>query len=236
MFSYYGCKTRVVDHYPPPRQDLIIEPFAGSARYALKYWERDVILVDKYKLLVDVWKWLQQCSYDDIIKLPRMEFGEHVDDYKWDCKEQRDFMGFLMGWATTSPRRTATVKLKQRPNFVNYSLKRIASQIEHIKHWDIRCGEYQDIEDVEATWYIDPPYSLRGGDKYVHGNNKIDFNELGEWCQSRKGFVMVCESSNATWLPFKPLKETKTTKGKMVEGIWTNEPTAFDLEQLKLKI
>ena len=52
MFSYYGSKSKVVDLYPRPKFDKIIEPFAGSARYALKYFDRDVLLVDKYEVIV----------------------------------------------------------------------------------------------------------------------------------------------------------------------------------------
>lgn len=37
MFSYYGSKSKIVDLYQPPKFDKIIEPFAGSARYSLKY-------------------------------------------------------------------------------------------------------------------------------------------------------------------------------------------------------
>lgn len=47
MFSYYGSKSKVVDLYPSPKFGKIIEPFAGSARYSLKYFDRDVLLVDK---------------------------------------------------------------------------------------------------------------------------------------------------------------------------------------------
>lgn len=32
MFSYYGAKTKIVDYYPKPLFDKIVEPFAGSAR------------------------------------------------------------------------------------------------------------------------------------------------------------------------------------------------------------
>lgn len=37
MWSYYGSKTKLVDLYPPPKTDKIIEPFCGSAKYSLKY-------------------------------------------------------------------------------------------------------------------------------------------------------------------------------------------------------
>lgn len=39
MWSYYGSKANVIGWYPPPMHDKIIEPFAGTARYALKYWD-----------------------------------------------------------------------------------------------------------------------------------------------------------------------------------------------------
>jgi len=66
MWSYYGSKSKVIDLYPSPKFDKIIEPFAGSARYALKYFDRDVLLVDKYPVIVDLWKWLQKVSEADI--------------------------------------------------------------------------------------------------------------------------------------------------------------------------
>ena len=40
MWSYCGSKSKLVKHYPTPKHNLTIEPFAGSARYALRYWER----------------------------------------------------------------------------------------------------------------------------------------------------------------------------------------------------
>lgn len=51
MWSYYGAKTNLVGYYPKPKYDRIIEPFAGSARYALKYFDRDILLIDKYPVM-----------------------------------------------------------------------------------------------------------------------------------------------------------------------------------------
>lgn len=64
MWSYYGSKSKVVHLYPRPEYGKIIEPFAGSARYSLRYFDRDVLLVDKYEVVVRIWKWLQHCSPD----------------------------------------------------------------------------------------------------------------------------------------------------------------------------
>jgi site-specific DNA-adenine methylase len=83
MFSYYGSKSKIVDYYPPPKHKRIIEPFAGSARYSLKYWQNDVLLVDKYPVIVEVWNYLKNASEQDILKLPRLERGEKFKDHKF---------------------------------------------------------------------------------------------------------------------------------------------------------
>ena len=76
MFSYYGSKSKIVNYCPPPKHKRIIEPFAGSARYSLKYWQNDVLLVDKYEVVVNLSKWLQKCEPNDILKLPKLKQGD----------------------------------------------------------------------------------------------------------------------------------------------------------------
>jgi hypothetical protein len=45
FFGYYGGKWRdAVKHYPPPEHTRIVEPFAASAGYSLRYPDRKVIL------------------------------------------------------------------------------------------------------------------------------------------------------------------------------------------------
>ena len=66
MFSYYGSKSKIVHLYPTPKMDKIIEPFAGSARYSLKYWTKDILILDKYSVIIDIWKYLQNASKNDI--------------------------------------------------------------------------------------------------------------------------------------------------------------------------
>lgn len=233
MWSYYGAKTNVVKRYPPPKYGKVIEPFAGTARYALEYYDREVIILDKYEVVVKIWQWLQMCSPKDILKLPNMKQGERVDQFNFDCVEAKWLMGFIIGFMTESPRTTATIRLTQRPNAVNYTLNRIANNLFKIKNWDIRLGTYDDLENVEATWFVDPPYQY-GGHLYKHNNKSIDFSYLSDWCRSRKGQVIVCETIKADWMDFKPMTTHKTRQGFQKEAIWSNEPTAFDHEQLKL--
>jgi len=233
MFSYYGSKTNIIDLYPAPVHDKIIEPFAGTARYALKYWEKEVLLVDKYPVITEIWKWLQQCSEKDILGLPRFKENENINNHVYDCDAQRYLVGFLVGFGSTNPRKIASPRARHRPNSQNYKIKKIASQLYKIRHWEIRCGSFDEIENEVATWFIDPPYQF-GGHAYIHSNKKIDFNSLSYWCKSRKGQTMVCENSKATWLPFLPMVSQNVLSGRSAECIWTNYHTHFNNIQQKL--
>jgi site-specific DNA-adenine methylase len=233
MWSYYGAKTNVVNWYPKPKFDKIIEPFAGSARYALKYFDREILLVDKYETIIKIWQWLQKCSPDDIRKLPRMKQGEHVDNFIWDCQEAKDLMGFVIGFITESPRKTGTIRLTQRPNHVNYTLNRIANNLYKIKHWEIKCDTYENIPNQNATWFVDPPYQF-GGHCYKESSKNIDFESLKNWCISRTGQIIVCESSKATWMDFKLIGSHKTRTGFQKEAIWSNFKTDYDAIQQSL--
>lgn len=233
MWKYFGSKGTIIQYYPKPQFDKIIEPFAGTARYALRYFDRDVLLVDKYELLINIWKWLQKCSPGDIRKLPRLKMGENIDDFNFDCEEAKNLVGFTIGFMTSTPRKTGTIKLKERPNFANFTLTKIEKSLYKIRHWQIECMSYDEIENQKATWFIDPPY-LAGGENYVHSNKDIDYCHLANWCKSRKGQSIVCETEPANWLPFKPMRRHKTRNGFQYELIWSNMPTEFDNEQLKI--
>jgi len=230
MFSYYGSKSKIVDYYPPPKHKRIIEPFAGSARYSLKYWQNDVLLIDKYPVIVDVWNYLKTASEQDIKGLPKLNTGQTIDDYDLSDIE-RKFMGFMVQDGTTGMRRTASYfavkRMDEKFNFIIENLHKI-------KHWEIKLGSYDELENVEATWFIDPPYEF-GGHEYKCSNKNIDFDKLAEWCKERNGQAIVCENTKATWLPFKPMKEMQGTMFKTTEAIWSNIKTNYDNEQILLQ-
>lgn len=221
----------MVNYYAPPLHGKIIEPFAGSARYSLKYFEKDILLVDKYDVMIKIWKWLQQCSEKDILKLPRVKHTETLNDFTFDCEEAKLLLGFIIKINDASPCLTPSPRLANRPNRVNFQLQSIAKNLFKIKHWNIVLGDYADIENQEATWFIDPPYQF-GGEYYVE--NKIDFPALSSWCQSRKGQVIVCENSKANWMPFNPLKEQRGCQKSTMEVWWTNQPTSSVNKQLSI--
>ena len=125
---------------------------------------------------------------------------------------------------------------KSPGNFCAWTIEnrnRLSIDVTKVKHWTIINGDYSDVPNQEATWYIDPPYQGNGGQYYKHGNKGIDYDELSEWVQSREGQVIVCENSEANWLPFRPLKRLQGQRHKTIEVIWENdhveEQTELDL-------
>ena len=217
MFSYFGSKAKIVSRYPSPIFPKIIEPFAGSARYALKYWDREIVLVDKYEAIVKIWKWLQQCSPKDIVGLPRLSQGQKLSDITSLSEEERLFLGFVVVAGNATPCNTVSMfgDWSERPNFY----RNIARDLHKIQHWKIMLGDYESLPNEEATWFIDPPYQV-GGNKYKH--HQIDYEKLGAWCIERSGQAIVCENTQAGWLPFTPLCAMRGANAISQETMWTN--------------
>lgn len=230
MFSYYGSKSKIVDYYPKPKFGKIIEPFAGSARYSLKWFENDVLLVDKYDVIIKIWKWLQQCSPADILKLPKLEKGLDIRTLKLS-EEETLFLGMIIGHGSLSPRfKVAPFADYRNGNHNKYKI--IANNLFKIKHWTIQLGTYDEIPNFpDVTWFIDPPYK-NGGEYYKFSSKALDFEHLGRWCMNRTGQVIVCENTKADWLPFKPMiKLQGVANTDTVEAIWSNIKTNYDNEQ-----
>ena len=216
LFSYYGSKSKIVNLYPPPKHAKIIEPFAGSARYSLKYFDREVTLIDKYEPIIRLWKWLQSVTESDLDNLPILKKGEKISDFNLS-EEESLFLSFCVSEATTSGRNMVTERASTK---VSYKIKTTKDILSKIKHWTIKQGCYSEIENTEATWFIDPPYQ-RGGSYYNHSNKHIDFIKLGEWSKERKGQIIICENDGANWMPFTPLKEYWGGMKRSTEVIWT---------------
>lgn len=203
MWSYYGRKSKIIDKYPNPQFDIIIEPFAGTAVYSLHKdnWKKQVILIDKYDVIINLWHYLQQAKPDDILKLPELKYGDNLDNYNQLCKEEKYLIGFCINGGSANPKK----KVQKYSTWNEKTKYYIASNLHKIKHWDIRLGDYDEFEDINyltATWFIDPPYQY-GGKYYKYQIS--DYNKLAEYCKSRKGQVIVCENTKANWLDFKPL-------------------------------
>jgi site-specific DNA-adenine methylase len=227
MFSYYGSKSKVVDYYPPPKHKKIIEPFAGSARYSLKYWQNDVLLVDKYPVIIGIWNYLIQATKHDILSLPDLKSGDNVDSFNIS-QEEKWLIGFCINGGSAQPKKTA-----KDYNTWGDAKPRIAQDVQKIKHWKAIVGCYDELNNEEATWFVDPPYQF-GGEWYVKSTKDIDFVKLADWCKSRNGQIIVCENTKADWLPFKPMVDMQGAVYKTTEAIWSNHRTNYDAVQQSL--
>jgi hypothetical protein len=227
FFGYYGGKWRdAAKHYAAPQHDVIVEPFAGSAGYALRYPERRVVLCEIDPVLAGIWSYLIRASASEILAIPDVPDGGSVADLGL-CQEAAWLVGYWMnrGVTTPRPRPSKWMRAGIRPgSFWGDRVRRtIASQLHAIRHWEIHNVSYQECPVVgPATWFVDPPYQ-HAGRHYRFGSDQVDFARLSRWCRSRMGQVIVCENKGADWLPFKDLAHVKTTRRGQhsKEVVWT---------------
>ena len=218
FFSYFGSKFRLAKCYPKPQCDEIIEPFAGSAGYALLYPEKQVSLYEAYYPIVELWDWLIKVKEEEILALPLGPFDkEHPVESEVSCRPAQLLMGF---WLTESQTNASRYPLSKSRGG-NWSARKrqtIASQLQYIRHWKVQHLSFENIVNVRATWYIDPPYE-EAGSRYRF--NRIDYPALAQWCKERNGQVIVCEQNNATWLPFEHLRFGRNASNKdYKELVW----------------
>lgn len=206
MFSYYGSKSKLVKLYPAPTHLQIIEPFAGSARYSLEYWNHDVTLCDLSEHVFEVWNYLIQASGKDVRSLPDVPSKVHLDTFTQLSTPERYLIGFHLCRGKAKPR-----KVGHGQNSWSRDRERIARDLHKIRHWKVIQAPYWSIANTRATWFIDPPYKATqqrpgNSDRYEHWS--IDYDDLGRWCLERRGQIIVCEGENADWLPFELLTTT----------------------------
>ena len=226
-FAYYGAKHALARRYPEPVGTVVVEPFAGSAAYSMYHIERlsRVLLFDADPALCAVWDRLKGMTHADIDRLS--------DELKQERTTEFLIMTSAGGTAVRAglagESRAVTPRMvKDWPNLA----RRIKRKLPHLHTVEIRCGQYTEAPDINATWFIDPPYqTLLGynsadgaGGGYRYSDAAINFDALGEWCQTRQGLTIVCEQQPAAWLPFRPLTEHKgSTNAVRTEVVWLSD-------------
>ena len=205
FFKIQGGKTRLGPGYVPPQYDHVVEPFAGGAGFSL-YWEPpQVTVVEIDEDICGVWRYLRKVSPAEVMRLPANIM--HIDELpSWVCPEARRLIGFNLDHSVTRPAARRS-NWSQRPwrwgsSWSETKKSLIASQVNRIRHWKIIEGSYELAPNVEAHWFVDPPYDNAAGRNYRY--HDIDYPKLANWCKSRRGFVQVCEQEGSMWLPFEP--------------------------------
>jgi hypothetical protein len=229
FFRFYGGKWRDTPRfYPAPVYGTIVEPFAGSAGYAVRYAERNVVLCEIDPIIAAVWDFLIHVSYGEIMDIPDLGPGESVDDLPV-CQEARWLVGFWLNPGASSPRKSPSKWMRggtrPRCSFWGWAVReRVAAQVGSIRHWRVFNCSYEDCPVTEpATWFVDPPYE-GAGKHYRFGPSGIDYDALGKWCKELPGQVIVCENEGATWLPFEYLGDVRAARlgYRSVEVSWVS--------------
>ncbi len=224
FFSYYGAKYTVAGYLGKPRRDLVIEPFAGSAAYSTRWNAPFVRLYDVSPDICDLWDFLINSSARDIASIP--DAFEHNDEFLALPRGPRLLCGFWVSKAR------AEVSGKLSPWYFEYrnardcrvwgpAVKaRIIAQKPGIERWTIDQMSWDQIPVEDAHWHVDPPYNNVPGSRYPF--SEIDYASLGHWCRKLPGAVDVCENEGADWLPFEPLCEVVSKRGRR-EGTSSRE-------------
>jgi hypothetical protein len=230
FFGYYGAKYKSAGRYPKPEKPLIIEPFGGAAGYSVFHYWHNVEIYDINPRVFGVWDYLNKVSSSEFLKLP-VAFDTLADLPSTVPQEAKWLIGFWLRSGGSEPRdkpshwaRVSDVN-NAKGGFWGDKVKfRIAGELRYIRHWKISNKSYQEIENKDACWYIDPPYH-RSGSLYTFKD--IDYSHLARWSMERMGRVMVCEQKGADWLPFRSfikITGVQSRKNPTVseEVIWTN--------------
>lgn len=227
FFSYYGSKYTGAKHYGPPRHETVIEPFAGSACYSTRWRVRRAKLYDISPDICLLWDWLINSSEADVKAIP--DSFENFDEIMalpagpqtlvrfWVAKGRAEASGALSPWyfkyRNAGDCRVWSAAVKQR----------IIRQKPGIADWRIEQASWEQIPMAEAHWHVDPPYNNSAGARYPFSD--VDYAALASWCRALPGEVDVCEQYGAQWLPFVPLYEVVTSRGRRTgavskEAIW----------------
>ena len=210
LWSHFGSKSRDAHRYPPPHFRLIVEPFSGSARYVFHHaaghgvWVNDLdpATSGRWAFLTDAGAAgrISQCWPE------RVHAGQALCDLFGGGPSVPGLMDLAAAYATVGRGGTATPKTTRITPFAAErwpGRQKMLDLIKRVRGWKATNLDYRELPDVEATWFIDAPYSRAAlGGRYRHSAAQIDFQELAQWCLSRRGQVIVCEAAGATWLPF----------------------------------
>lgn len=223
MFNYFGSKLSLARTYQPPRFDTIIEPFAGSAQYAVSWLtERPsmrAFVFDTDPIVIKSWQRMMDATPDEIAAWEPLPDGA----------EQRDYIDQANRAAGWRPR----VAGRARDDFYASRHRWASTRAAIGDRIVVTHGSYRDIDTArfgDATWFVDPPYQHQGH-QYTHGSAGIDYGHLAEWCRSLPGQVIVTEARPADWLPFTTHRTLNDqSNGSNTEVVWYSdpEPSLFD--------
>jgi 16S rRNA G966 N2-methylase RsmD len=111
---------------------------------------------------------------------------------------------------------------------------KLLTWIPRIAHWTLTTLSYDELSNIKATYFVDPPYNNAAGKKYA--TSDINYSHLADWCRLRQGQTIVCENAGAEWLPFNTLTAQRrgihygtVDERKAGEVVWVQETEPIGL-------
>lgn len=236
IFSYAGSKAYFmqskVQLYPKPKHDLLIEAFCGGASYSLKYYKHQVWLNDLNPETYKAWLFLVSPGALDLAHkyTPKLKQGDRLD--KMLDPRCPEGLRIVLSWSINQGIGGLSGSWNQLTAFGAECYPRLLPKLEYwlpkIAHWNVTNLDYRELPNLKATWFLDPPYQYN---PVKYRFCRMNYKTFSYWCRSRKGQAIVCDNTDADYLPFKPIRSSylglrkgkagNTTKAG--EAIWTNE-------------
>ena len=224
MFGYFGAKHKNAKRYQQPKHDVIVEPFAGAAGCSCYWLERDpsltALLIEKDPRVVDAWRRILAATPEAIAAWEFPKEGERTTDQI--LSGMAGARSAITDDCVVTPRIVRDFPAMRRR--IAWLRGSIGDRIEMVE------GDYRDAPNIEACWFVDPPYQHQGH-QYRNGSACVDYQQLGVWSMSRKGQTIVCEAEPADWLPWTSRYSLKAMGNNVTtELVWESDPdpTLFD--------
>jgi hypothetical protein len=226
LFKWFGSKWQSSKLLPPPREDIVIEPFAGGAGYSLRHFDKAVLLAECNPNVAKLWQWLiSEATETSIREIPLnvlegtdirtlgLSDGQALLMKHWQYTNNVGNCWKISPWGNKSGQWTENTRA------------RVASEFHLISHWRFCSDAFETLEslkDAPATWLIDPPYFFN----YQYGNAPIDYVKLAKLIQALAGHAIVCEAicpesdkknpgAVPNWLPFEFWASRITSRRKV---------------------
>ena len=232
LFKWFGSKWLSSRLLPVPEHETLFEPFAGSAGYSLRHYERTVTLCERDPHLFALWTWLIQEATERAIREIPLDLKEGSDIREVGLSKGQELL--LKTWQRTNNVGdcwTISPWGNKPGQWTANTRSRVASEFHAIKHWKVERDAFQVLGRTEvATWLIDPPYRFN----YQYRGSPLDYVTLAKSVLDLHGQVIVCEAACQktgalpTWLPFTFFGSRITSRRKSNnnhhsnELIWTN--------------
>lgn len=232
LFKWFGSKWQASKWYPRPLTRIVCEPFAGSAGYSLRHYEKEVILAESNIHLQALWQWLiNEATERDIRAIPvNLDVGSDIKALTSLAYGQKLLLKHWQRTNNVGDCWTVSPWGNLPGQWTENTRARVAIEVHAVKHWKICQDKAIVLFDCnrsrrDITWFIDPCYQYN----YQYKCPTTDYAALADEITTLKGAAIACEAvcqktgARPTYLPFVDFRKTVTSRRKQNENHHSRE-------------